>query len=169
MDPSILDQVEQTPSRVRSDGILEHFCDGEVFRMHPLFSSDPLPCKLLLFMTNLNYAILFELKSRNKLGIYLFTLGNLHPKYCSSLRVIDLFIAVTVPIVEKYGLNDILQAFVRDLQNVGTDGITVKLHGTERNFCPVLLAFLGDNLASTGLAGLSSHFPLLFASFRHVM
>lgn len=43
-------------------------------------------------------------------------LGNLHPKYRSSLRVIDLFIAVTVPIVEKCGLNDILQAFVQDLQ-----------------------------------------------------
>jgi len=49
------------------------------------FQVIPLPYKLLLFMTNLNYAIFLELMSRNKLGIFLFTLGNLHPKYRSSL------------------------------------------------------------------------------------
>lgn len=47
------------------------------------------------------------------------------------------------------------------MKNVGTDGITVKLHGTEWNFRPALLAFLGDNLASTGLAGIFLCFSLL--------
>lgn len=45
--------MEQTPSRVCSDGILEDFCDGEVFRMHPLFSSDPFALQIVAFYDEL--------------------------------------------------------------------------------------------------------------------
>lgn len=71
---------------------------------------------------------------RNKLAIVLFTLGNIHPKYRSSLRVIHLLIAATVPIVEKHGLNEILQPFIRDLQILATEGVTVMKNGFERTF-----------------------------------
>lgn len=40
-DVSILDEIQQCSARVHTDGIIEDVCDGEAFREHPLFSSDP--------------------------------------------------------------------------------------------------------------------------------
>ena len=40
-DPSIVDQVEQCPTHIHTDGILEDVCDGTLFTEHPLFASDP--------------------------------------------------------------------------------------------------------------------------------
>jgi len=45
---------------------------------------------------------------------------------------------------------------------LATDGITVKLHGTEWNFRRALLAILGDNLASNGLGGFKQSFSFAF-------
>ena len=100
-------------------------CDGNVFRTHPLFSSDPSALQIIAFFDEL------ELCNppgthvkKHKLAIVLFTLGNIHPKYRSSLRVIHLLIAATVPVVEKYGLDEILQPFIRDLRILATEGVT---------------------------------------------
>ena len=40
---------------------------------------------------------------KNKLGVVLFTLGNIHPKYRSTLRIIQLVSAATV--LENYGID----------------------------------------------------------------
>ena len=76
----------------------------------------------------------------------LFTLGNIHPKYCSSLRVINLLLAATVPVIEKHGLNQIRQPFLCDLQTLTTDGVVVLINSVERTFRGALWTCLGDNL-----------------------
>ena len=40
-DPGIIDEIEQCPLRVRSDGLIEDYCDGNRFKSHPRFSKDP--------------------------------------------------------------------------------------------------------------------------------
>lgn len=68
---------------------------------------------------------------KHKLGIVLFTLGNIHPKYRSSLHVIHLVLAVTTPIMEKYGMDLILQPFIRDLKILASQGITMQIGDKE--------------------------------------
>ena len=46
-DVSIIEQVFDSWKRVRSDGIIEDFCDGYLFKSHPLFSKDPFALQLI--------------------------------------------------------------------------------------------------------------------------
>ena len=45
-------------------------------------------------------------------GLTYYTLGNLHPKYCSSLKSIHLLNAVYYHHIIKYGIDAILQPIV---------------------------------------------------------
>ena len=89
-DPSIIDQVEQCQSCVHTDGVVEDVCDGSVFRTHPLFSSDPSALQIIAVFDELELCNPLGTHVKHKLAIVLFTLGNIHPKYRSSLRVIHL-------------------------------------------------------------------------------
>ena len=103
---------------------------------------------------------------RHKLGIFLFTLGNIHSKYRSSLRVINLVIAATTPIITKHGLDLILQPFIHDLQTLATDGIVITTNGSEQTFYGALLMCLGDNLESNALGGFKESFSFTFRFCR---
>ena len=110
-------------------------CVMAVYFKPTLFSSDPSAVQIIAFFDKLELCNpLGTHVKKHKLAIVLFTLGNIHPKYRSSLRVIHLLIAATVPIVEKHGLNEILQPFIRDLQILATEGVTVMKNGFERTF-----------------------------------
>lgn len=142
-DPSIQNEIEQCPSRVHSNGLLEDFCDGELFRSHPLFSQDPHALQIIAYFDEVELCNpLGTHVKKHKLGVILFTLGNIHPKYRSTLRVIHLAIAVTTPIIEKYGMDVILQPLIQDLKILANEGITVQINGMERTYRGALLAFL---------------------------
>ena len=144
-----MDQVEQCQSCVRNDGVLEDVCDGALFKDHTLFSNDPFALQIIAFFMNWNFATPWGHMLRNII-IMLFTLGNIHPKYRSSLKLIHLLIAATVPTVEKHGIDVILQPLVHDLKVLTEDGICVSVNGVEKVFRGGLLLFLGDNLGSSG-------------------
>lgn len=158
-DATIVDQVEQSKSRIHNDGTLRDFCDGELFRQHPLFSKDHMALQIIAFYDELELCNpLGTHVKKHKLGIVLFTLGNIDPKFRSSLRVIHLVLAATAPVIEKHGLDAIMEPFVEDLKSLASEGITVFVNGIERTFRGALLAFLADNLASHSLAGFKESF-----------
>lgn len=47
------DQIDKFPERVRSDGKIEDFCDGLLFKTHPLFSSDPSALQIIAYYDEL--------------------------------------------------------------------------------------------------------------------
>lgn len=106
---------------------------------------------------------------KHKLGIVLFALGNIDPKFRSTLRVIHLVVAVTGPVLETHGLDAILEPFLGDLRTLATDGIVVSVNGTERTFKGALLAVLADNLASHGLGGFKESFSFAIRICRTCM
>ena len=55
--------------------------------------------------------------------------------------------------MEKYGMDLILQPFIRDLKILASQGITMQIGGKERTYHGALIAFLADNLASHMLGG----------------
>ena len=106
---TVMEEIENFPERVRTDGVLEDLCDGQLFKDHPLFSLDPTALQIIAFYGEVELCnpLGTHVKKR-KLGIVLFTLGNIHPKYRSSLRSIQLVVAATYPVIETYGLDIIL-------------------------------------------------------------
>ena len=83
----------------------------------------------------------------------MFSLGNVHPKLRLSLKAMYLVAIATVPVIENYGIDRILQPFVRDINKLTESGITVNIDGTDRTFHGALLAVIADTLASHQLGG----------------
>ena len=115
--------------------MVEDFCDGALFTHHPLFSQDP---NALQFVADY-YKVLIcnplgAHVKKHKLGIVFYTLGNIAPKFRSQLKLINLAIVATVPIIEKYGLDYVLKPFIADLNTLATTvkaackGISVTKH-----------------------------------------
>ena len=60
---------------IRNDGLLSDYCDGDIFRRHPLFSCDPKALQLILYFDE--FEVCNPLGSRaNKHKIGLFILNN---------------------------------------------------------------------------------------------
>ena len=126
---------------------------------YPLFSQNPTALQIIAYFDEVELCNpLGTHVKKHKLGIVLFTLGNIHPKHCSTLRVIRLVLAVITPIIEKYGMDLILQPFIRDLKILATQGVNIQLGGSKRTYQG---AFLADNLASHMLGGFKESFAFL--------
>ena len=57
-DNTIAEQIEEFPTRIHKDGVIEDFCDGSLFKSHPLFSKDEKHYKLLLTLMSWRFVIL---------------------------------------------------------------------------------------------------------------
>ena len=145
----------------------EDFCDGKLFREHPLFSSDPFALQIIAYFDELEVCNpLGSHIKRHKLGIVFFTLGNIRPKLRSSLKAIHLVSVAISPIIDKYGLNRILEPFITDLNLLSTNGVSVKVRNCEQLFRGALLAFLADNLGSNALGGFKMSFSFAYRYCR---
>lgn len=166
-DESVLEEMERFPNRIHHDGTIEDFCDGSIFREHPIFSTDPNALQIIAYYDEVEMCNpLGSHVKKHKLGIVFYTLGNIHPKYRSCLRAINLALVATVPVIERHGINNILRPFVSDLNDLATQGVTVFRKGCEQIFKGALLAFLADNLASNFLGGFKLSFTFAFRSCR---
>ena len=103
---------------------------------------------------------------QHKLGIVFVVIGNIHPKYCSTLRVINLALCARFPLIEKHGINEILKPFVQDLNTLYNAGINVTVDDEQFHYKGALLAFLADNLASNLLGGLKLLFSFAYRFCR---
>lgn len=166
-DETVLEEVYQCPQRIHTDDLIEDFCDGDRFHLHPIFSKDPHALQIVAYYDELEVCNpLGSHIKRHKLGIVFYTLGNIAPKYRSQLKLINLAIVATVPVIEKHGLDKILEPFVADLNTLSTTGITVSVQGVEKTFNGALLTFLADNLASNDLGGFKKSFSFSFRCCR---
>ena len=139
----------------------------EVYRNHPLFSADPYALQIIAYYDELEICNpLGTHVKRHKLGIVFYTIANIAPQFRSQLKMINLAIVVTVPIVEKHGLDNVLKPFINDFNTVATTGLSVSVNGTSRVFKGALLAILADNLASNDLGGFKKSFSFSFRCCR---
>ena len=106
-------QIEECPKCMRNNGIMEDPCDGQLFKQHPLFSQDPHPLQIIAYdEVKLCNPLGIRVK-QHKLGIIFSTLGNIHPNFWSSLQVINSSVCAVEPVIEKYGIDQVLQPFIR--------------------------------------------------------
>lgn len=169
-DKSVLEQVQSISFRVRTDGIMTDFCDGQLFHNNPLFSADPLALQIIAYFDELELCNpLGAYVKKHKLGVVTFSLGNIHPKYRSTLRTINLVVLATVPVIEKYGIDEGLRPFVNGLNTLYTSGINVDVDGVCYTFKGCLLTFLGDTLALHEIGGFKHSVSRAFRICRTCM
>ena len=113
------------------------YCDGELFKSHGLFAEHPHAFQILLYYDDLEVCNVVGSKAKiHKLstcstkvdslifkyciGLFYFTLGNIHPKYRSSLHTIQLLCAVESRVMEKYSINQVLEPFMQDIKQLET-------------------------------------------------
>lgn len=164
-DISILNQVEKCDQRISKNGQIHDFCDGTLYSAHPIFSRDPHALQIIAFYDELEICNPLGSHTKvHKLGMVFYSLGNIAPIYRSKLRHINLAIVATVPVIEKYGLNKILEPFISDLNILSSEGICIP--ASKHIYKGALLAFLADNLASNDLGGFKLSFSFSFRSCR---
>ena len=105
---------------------LQDFCDGSLFKSHPLFSLDVNGLQMIGYYDELEICNpLGSFVQTNKLGCLFFSLGNVRPQFRSSLKAIYLVSLARSEDIDKYGLDKFLTPFVEDLKVLYCDGITI--------------------------------------------
>ena len=167
MDSSVIEHLEAFPSCIHNDGIIEDFCDGATFRNHAFFSQDPEALQIIGYYDELEVCNpLGSHIKKHKVGVVFYTLGNIHPKFRSTYRAINLAILATKPVLEKHGIDAVLQPFFEDCNKLAKTGVSVCVKGANRVFKGTLLGFLADNLASNELGGFKLSFSFSFRCCR---
>ena len=163
-DLSVQEQIQQLPKCVCKDG---RICDGTHFNCHPLFSQNSDALQIVAHYDELEVCNpLGSHVKLHKVEVVSYTLGNVHPKYRSKLRLNQLAIIATVPVIEKHGLHTILKPFIHDLNILASVGIDVPIDGMNQTFKGALLVLLADNLASNDLGGFKKSFSFAFHCCR---
>ena len=166
-DKTVNDEIEKLPERIHNDGLLEDFCDGARFKSHTLFSVDTCALQIVAHYDEIELCNpLGAHVKKHKVGVVTYTLGNVHPKYRSKLKLTQLAIIATIPVIEKYGLHAILKPFIHDLNILSTTGVEINVDGITKLYKGALLAFLADNLASNDLGGFKKSFSFAFRICR---
>lgn len=112
-DDTIIEEIDTCSKRVHTNGFLEDFCDGSIYNSHLLFSQDSTPLQIVAYYDELEICNpLGSHIKKHKLGIVFYTLANISPHLRSQLKMINLAIVASVPIIEKHGLDKILQPFL---------------------------------------------------------
>ena len=114
------------------------FCDGEQFKEHALFKDDPTALQICLYYDDLEICNALGSKTKkHKLGTYdnchpiiiqhtpifyaglfYYMLGNIDPKYRSRAECIQLLTVVRTELINKYGINEILEPFMKTIQHL---------------------------------------------------
>ena len=116
---------------------LEDYCDGESFKVHPLFSRHKESLQILFYYDEVEICNpLGSSRGKHKLGmsskistmrtllnIVLYThvgmfyyhLDNLHPRYRSQTKVIQLAAICRHKYIKKYSISSVMEPIVKDL------------------------------------------------------
>ena len=136
------------------DGKLYDFCDGTIFKSHPLFSVLSNALQIVAYYDELEVVNpIGSYVKKHKLGCMFFFLGNIRPQYRSTLKSIHLVSVGKHDDIAHYGIDSFLFPFVEDLKALYCDGIEVSISGNQVTLYGGLLAFLADNLAAHLVGG----------------
>ena len=157
------DVLDHISTNHRTSGSSLHdFCDGQEYHEHPLFSSYPSALQIIAYYDDIEVC-----NHRLVRSIFLFTIGNLHPKFRSAFKCIFLFAVAKTNDINKYSPDAILSPFVSDINTLASTGITITCSNRRtQTFKGIRLAFLADNLASHTIDGLKDSFSLSYRFCR---
>ena len=117
-------QAEILNQRTPASYLLADFCDGSLFKGHPLFSIDRNAFQIVGYYDDLEVVNpLGSYVKKHKLGCLFFFLGNIRPQFRSTLKTIHLVAVGRTEDIQHYGTNSFLTPFVEDLKRLYLDGL----------------------------------------------
>lgn len=95
------------PHAQASNDNLGDFCDGSVFKFHPLFSSDPLALQIIAYYDEVEIVNpIGSYVKKQKLGCIFFFLGNVRPQFRSTFKSIYLVAVAKSVDISRYGIDE---------------------------------------------------------------
>ena len=95
----------------RTDGLLADYCDGSDFLCHPLYSREKNSLQIMIYYDDVEVC--------DPLGhvcLFYYTIGNLSPYLRSQLISIQLLAVAKTTVINKYGIDTILEPFMKELR-----------------------------------------------------
>ena len=150
--------------------ILSCYRDGDVFKNHPLFSTNKQSLQINIYDDE--FVIVNPLGNKTKkykiLAFY-FTLGNFDTNINSKLYSIQLLLLAKSIHVKKYGVYAVLTPVLEDLNFLEKTGITIKFRHQTLTFLGSVSLIISDNLAAHWLAGFQENFSTVKRVCRFCM
>lgn len=157
------EDIEVTKHLERDPNYLSDYTDGTHFKTHPFFKDNPDALRLHFYEDEFEVVNpLGAKRGKHKLCAFYYTVGNINGKHRSKLNHIHLALLVRYTYVKTCGLQTILKPLINDLKKLETEGIKVKVNGTEKTIHAGLATFSADNLSAHMLA----RFTMSFNSHR---
>lgn len=127
---------------------------GSVFKNSAFFRQNPNALAIICNGDELGVANnLGGSSKKEKIYVFYWTLGNIHPNFRSIRDNIYLLAIAKSEHVKKFGMRKILQPFVDDIRTLQTEGITIVVDGRETNYKGTLLFSPCDHPAAAELGG----------------
>ena len=95
---------------------------------------------------------------KHKISSFYFVLGNLPPKFKSTLKDIYLVLLSPTNFASKYGYKSILSTLLEDLKKLENEGMSVNSQGVLHKFKGTVTTKIADNSAAHALDGFFCYF-----------
>lgn len=154
----VLEGIRAYRTREPDDGVMEDFRDGEFYKTHPVLK-DPDSINILLYFDEVETTNPLSPKAgTHKLGMFYYSVKDLHPALQSCLGSKFLLAAVLSRHIKHYGMDAILAPIVHDLKLLESEGISIATSEGEARIRVILGQTTGDNLGLHGLLGFVESF-----------
>lgn len=149
---SILSEILNPPT---DNNYYTDFKDGLIFKKHPLFSTNTSSLQIFLYCDEFEVCNPLGVNRKvHKLIAFYYVLGNIHPKFRSTVDNIQLVLLCKNTYVKKYGLKKVVEPLIKDLEKLRTSGVLVN----NSVFYGDLAYVSADNLASHFIGGFLESF-----------
>ncbi len=144
-----------------ADGKMYDYCDGSAFANNPLFQDhSPEHPVILLHMFNDDFTCVNQLRNiskKYKINATYFVVGNLERMHRSKLDMINLVSLAKAMHVKLYGMNEILQPMIEEIQQL-ENGVEIAVENDTILFRATISVFSSDNLGAHMIAGHPENF-----------
>ncbi|KAJ8346571.1 hypothetical protein SKAU_G00279720 [Synaphobranchus kaupii] len=156
-------QIISEHNELKDEDLLTDYKDGLYFKEHLFFREHPDALRLHLYEDEFEIVNpLGPKKTKYKLCAFYYTIGNLSGKYRSQLKHTHLALLVRYSHMKQVGMETILKPMMDDLKRLSTEGIIIKVCGTEHKVYAALATCSADNLSAHMIGG----FRMCFNSGR---
>lgn len=145
-----------------NDGLFRDFQDGLYAQHHEVLSSRNC-ISLVIYIDDFEVTNPLSPKAgTHKLGAVYFTFSNIPPKYRSTLKNMFLLMLFNSGDAKMYGYQPIFEQFVKDMNELVTDGLLVHTDTFQGNVKFSVAQVVGDNLGINSLFGFAEGFTANF-------
>ena len=152
-------------------GLLRDFCDGALYKKHPILSLPHKKIQLTAYYDEIELCNPLGSHTKvHKIGCLFFSICNIHAKFRSQLKSMFLVMLATAPVINTHGIDEVIfRPFVEELQNMHNEKLEVTINGRNEVFEVALLAFLSDNLAAHQIGGFKESMSFAYRICRSCM